>query len=492
MKARTIAFAKQAGLAALLLLWFSGSAWASIGYVQFASGGAIVKGADGVDRVAVKGLELNSGDTIDTREGRAQVRFTDGSYVSLQPQSVFRIKDYRFEGATDGSEKGVFSLLKGGLRTITGLIGRVNRDNYEVETPVAIIGIRGTEYLAALGNSLTVSVGEGRVAVTNDTGEFVAEAGQSIHVADQKSRPQVTSEKAFLPPEPVQEGFVVPPPQGFVAGEQVNALGEPLVVAEGDPTQTTPPPPVTPPPVTPPPPGQGNPFIVASGDFPANQPNQVDQTIFRAGTGRVSCSSSGACDQLQIGSFLLNNVNAQVVDNGFDVAVGWGRWSNGRYTAGGLGNSQLSANQGLHYVYGVPTPVTNLPQSASYSLLGATQATSLDGSLGLGTFSARPGTNGVILTADFTAGTAVLDFQVQFPAVNNGPIGYTVTSQTLNISGATFAGSGLATTGSGCGAGCSTSVEGFFAGTAAERAGFGYQITGSTTTVSGAAALARN
>jgi hypothetical protein len=487
---------RRAGLAALIALAFSSSAWASIGYVQFASGGALVTGSDGVERVAVKGLELNAGDTIDTREGRAQVRFSDGSYVSLQPKSVFQIKDYRFEGKTDGSEKGVFSLIKGGLRTITGLIGRVNRDNYEVETPVAIIGIRGTEYLAALGDSLTVSVGEGRVAVTNETGEFVAEAGQSIHVADQKSRPQVTSEKAFLPPEPVQEGFVVPAPQGFVAGEQVNALGEPLVVAEGDPVQTTPPPPVTPPPVTPPPvtppPGQGNPFIVASGDFPANQPNQVDQSIFRSGSGRVSCDSSGACDQLQIGSFLLNNVSAQVVDNGFDVAVGWGRWTNGRYTAGGLGNTQLNANQGLHYVYGVPTAVADLPQSATYSLLGATQATSLDGSLGLGTFSARPGTNGVILSADFTAGTAVVDFQVQFPAVNNGPITYTVTSQALNLSGATFAGAGLTATGSGCGAGCSTSVDGFFAGPGAARAGLGYQITGATTTVSGAAALARN
>lgn len=486
MKSRTWRLMARAGLAAVIALAFSGGALASIGYVQFATGGATVKAADGVERLAVKGLELNAGDTIDTREGRAQVRFSDGSYVSLQPRSVFQIKEYRYEGRTDGTERGLFSLLKGGLRTITGLIGRVNRENYEVETPVAAIGIRGTEYLAALGDSLTVSVGEGRVAVTNETGEFLAQAGQSVYVANPKSRPEVISEKPFLPPEPVQEGFVVPPPQGFVAGEQVNAVGAPLVVTEGISA-----PGATPPPVTPPP-GQGNPFIVASGDFPANQPNQVDQTIFRSGTGRVNCSSSGACDQLQIGNFLLNNVSAQVVDSGFDLAVGWGRWTNGRYTAGGLGNTQVSANQGLHYVYGVPTPVADLPQSATYTLLGATQATSLDGSLGLGTFSARPGTNGVILTADFTAGTAVVDFQVQFPAVNNGPITYTVNSQTLNIAGSAFSGAGLAATGSGCGAGCTAAVDGFFAGAAAERAGLGYQISGGISTVSGAAALARN
>ena len=36
-----------------------------------------------------------------------------------------------------------------GLRTITGLVGRSNRDNYKVTTAVATIGIRGTEYTGA-------------------------------------------------------------------------------------------------------------------------------------------------------------------------------------------------------------------------------------------------------------------------------------------------------------------------------------------------------
>lgn len=81
--------------------------------------------------------------------------------VSLQPQSEFRIDDYQYAGQTDGQEKGFFSLLKGGLRTITGWVGRTHRENYKVTTNVATIGIRGTEYSAvldALGNVLNVAI----------------------------------------------------------------------------------------------------------------------------------------------------------------------------------------------------------------------------------------------------------------------------------------------------------------------------------------------
>jgi hypothetical protein len=159
------------------------------------------------------------------------------------------------------------------------------------------------------------------------------------------------------------------------------------------------------------------------------------------------------------------------------------------FTAGGVGNVQVSAAQGLHYVYGVLTLPANLPTgTASYSVVGATQATSSDGSLGLGTFSGTlPGGN--VLSANFTAGTVNVGFQVDFG--NNGV--YAVNNQQLALSGATFAGAAVPATGPSCGAGCTGSVNGFFAGPAAERAGLGYQISDpGSLKISGAAALAKN
>lgn len=46
--------------------------------------------------------------------------------------------------------RSVLRLVKGGLRAVTGLIGRETRTQYQVLTPVATIGIRGTDFLAAI------------------------------------------------------------------------------------------------------------------------------------------------------------------------------------------------------------------------------------------------------------------------------------------------------------------------------------------------------
>lgn len=82
--------------------------------VEFAIGNPTAQGPGGTVRPLTKGVEIGTGDTVETKDGRVQLRFVDGAYVSLQPQSQFRIDDFRFNGQQDGSERGFFSLLKGG------------------------------------------------------------------------------------------------------------------------------------------------------------------------------------------------------------------------------------------------------------------------------------------------------------------------------------------------------------------------------------------
>ena len=91
------------------------------------------------------GSLVRTGDTIVTGlDGRAQIRFSDGSLVSLQPRSEFRIDDYQFDMA---QQRGFFSLLRGALRTISGAVGKRDPADYRMTTPTATIGIRGTEFL---------------------------------------------------------------------------------------------------------------------------------------------------------------------------------------------------------------------------------------------------------------------------------------------------------------------------------------------------------
>ena len=66
--------------------------------VDFASGNVTASTADGRSRQLARGADVMVGETVNTQEGRAQMRFTDGAYVSLQPQTQFRIDSYVFEG----------------------------------------------------------------------------------------------------------------------------------------------------------------------------------------------------------------------------------------------------------------------------------------------------------------------------------------------------------------------------------------------------------
>ena len=69
----------------------------------------------------------------------------------LRERTAFRIDEYKFEGGEDG--RGIFTLLAGGMRTVTGLIGRAagQRGNYAVNTPTSTIGIRGTDFVVIVG-----------------------------------------------------------------------------------------------------------------------------------------------------------------------------------------------------------------------------------------------------------------------------------------------------------------------------------------------------
>src|SRR5947208_2354350 len=104
---------------------FAGEAGAAAAKIDFVSGAVTVSGADGRTRPLTKGADVDSGDKITTNDGRAQLRFTDGSYMSLQPNTEFGIKEYRYEQKNDGTEGAFFSLVKGALRTVTGAVGRV-------------------------------------------------------------------------------------------------------------------------------------------------------------------------------------------------------------------------------------------------------------------------------------------------------------------------------------------------------------------------------
>ncbi len=117
------------------------------GRVQFVAGDVRIVDAQGKGQALRKGQDVNEGDTVmSAASASAQLKMIDGAVVAVRPGTQLKIVGYQFNGKEDGSERASYSLIKGGLRAITGMIGKTNKDRYSIETPTAVIGIRGTDH----------------------------------------------------------------------------------------------------------------------------------------------------------------------------------------------------------------------------------------------------------------------------------------------------------------------------------------------------------
>jgi hypothetical protein len=120
---------------------------APAGRAAFVRGTTIARAASGRSRSVVTGGPVYSGETLVTGAGSyAVVVFRDQSRVTLLPDTEFRVDRLDFDDNKPDEGQGVFSLLRGGLRAVTGLIGDTRHRNYRMNTPVATIGIRGTGF----------------------------------------------------------------------------------------------------------------------------------------------------------------------------------------------------------------------------------------------------------------------------------------------------------------------------------------------------------
>ncbi|MGE0388425.1 MAG: FecR domain-containing protein [Gammaproteobacteria bacterium] len=183
----------KAVLAAALLAPFLALAQ---GTVQHLSGTLYVQRADGSVRLLSEKSQVQVGDVVSTeRETYAQLKMTDGGQITMRPNTQLRIEGYQFSEQEPEKDNFVFALLKGGLRAVTGLIGkRVNRDAYRLRTATATVGIRGTDFNAievppggganAPAPGVYVVVSDGIVVLTAGGTELLAGAGQTAYASD--------------------------------------------------------------------------------------------------------------------------------------------------------------------------------------------------------------------------------------------------------------------------------------------------------------------
>jgi hypothetical protein len=231
----------QSLLCAVLLL-AGGGAWAAqvVGVVAHLSGPLLDRKADGSVKVLGPKSEVESGDTLVAEKNTyAQIRFVDNSEITLKPGTTFRIENFSYDADKPDADSAAFSLVKGGLRSITGLLGKRNKEKFSLKTPSATIGIRGTTFIAqwveppstqavkpgalappGLVPGLHLQVTDGMIVVTNSGGSQGFQAGQFGYV------PSVNQMPVIVPPHPNMQ--FVPPPAFSVnppTGPQASGAG---------------------------------------------------------------------------------------------------------------------------------------------------------------------------------------------------------------------------------------------------------------------------
>ena len=213
---------KQRKITVISLLFSSLLLWGSVLFagqaasVTHLSGPMAVRKGDGSVKAVSIGSKVDEGDTLVTEKRTyARIKFTDGSEVTLKPGSQFKVEKYSFDQGKPAGDSASLNLIKGGLRTITGQVGkRGNQDSYQMKTPTATIGIRGTIYDAqfcqgescgAVKPGLYLAVSNGSVVITNSAGiqtTLQVKAGQYVYVQSPVTPPVVLPSKPNIPFNP--------------------------------------------------------------------------------------------------------------------------------------------------------------------------------------------------------------------------------------------------------------------------------------------------
>jgi len=182
----------------------------SVANAMAVDGTVYVTRANGRQEILARGSSLGVGDTLSTsRNSTVRLRFTDGGETAVRPDSRITVQAYKYELEAPAEDNLFMSLLKGGLRALTGQIGKRGSHNaYKLNVNTATIGIRGTDYTARLcdgdcqldpsqagrtrSNSSAPVIArlvraQGTVTVERDAGQVELPQGSPLYASDRVS-----------------------------------------------------------------------------------------------------------------------------------------------------------------------------------------------------------------------------------------------------------------------------------------------------------------
>lgn len=139
----------------------------AVGEVSLVLGKAYRLTRAGAREQLERGSKIAVGDRIDTRSnGHVHVRFVDNALVSVRPNSQLVIQRYDYNPDEPADSAVKFDLREGVTRAISGEAAKAARDRFRLNTPIAAIGVRGTDFVVSADADTTRAlVNEGAIVM---------------------------------------------------------------------------------------------------------------------------------------------------------------------------------------------------------------------------------------------------------------------------------------------------------------------------------------
>ncbi len=121
--------------------------WAGI--VKAASGPATVERAGTASPIALGDKVMARDKLVTGKDGKIAVTLRDDTRISLGENTQISLNEFGFDPSTQGGSVFV-SVLRGVTAMVSGLVARANPQAMKISTPMATIGIRGTEFVVVV------------------------------------------------------------------------------------------------------------------------------------------------------------------------------------------------------------------------------------------------------------------------------------------------------------------------------------------------------
>ena len=125
-----------------------------------------------------KGGSVQEGDVIRTSDnGHVHIRFIDGARISVRPNSVFRIHEFKYSPSDPAASVVRLSLDAGEARSISGAAAQAAKERFRLNTPLVAIGVKGTDFVTQVGKDvIRVTVNQGAIVMAPFDSACKAEA----------------------------------------------------------------------------------------------------------------------------------------------------------------------------------------------------------------------------------------------------------------------------------------------------------------------------